>query len=148
MEIIDYIFSMKFLPHWHCFLGDKLTLWLNVIANSGIALAYFIIPIQLFRSVKMQKGEMPAGYRTIRLLFGSFILACGISHVFDIIIIWWPIYRFQVVELSLTAFVSLFTAFKLRGLIKPLKIKTYKLLDDTVEVTEIALPPKTLEPKK
>jgi hypothetical protein len=142
MNFLKYIFSLNYLPHEHCFLGDKATISWYVIGNLGVFLAYMLIPLALYSMVK--KTKLITSYKTIILLFAAFIFSCGISHLWDIIGIWYPFYRAQSYWLVWTAFISLLTWILLISAAKKVKINTYKIFDKSVQVTEIQLPPKPL----
>lgn len=145
-EIFDYIFSLKFLPHGHCFLGDDFSLWLNILGNFGIFLAYMLIPLGLSLILKQQQKQALKSHKTILILFMMFIFSCGITHLFDIIVIWWPCYRLQTYWAIWTASISLSTGFILIPYAKEIRITAYKLFKNKVEITEIELPPKNLKP--
>lgn len=46
-------------------------------------------------------------------LFGAFILLCGITHLLDAAMFWWPTYRLNALVRFFTAVVSLSTVFAL-----------------------------------
>lgn len=144
MNIINYILSLNFLPHGHCFAGDRVSLFLNIIGNIAIFLAYMLIPLGLFFILKKQKAALDK-HKTIILLFITFIFSCGISHLFDVIVVWYPYYRLQTYWTLWTGLISMITAALLLHLIKHIKIKEYKLFDKTIQITEIELPPKKLK---
>lgn len=71
---------MDFLePHAICLTWDPLLIWLLVIFNSGIALAYFIIAGALLTYIK------PGRYPTLVYLFAVFIFGCGGTHVMQVV---------------------------------------------------------------
>lgn len=61
------------------------------------------IPVVLLYFVQRRK-DIP--FRSVFLLFGAFILACGTTHLIDAIIFWQPIYRLAAVVKLITAVVS------------------------------------------
>jgi signal transduction histidine kinase len=52
-------------------------------------------------------------FHGVYLLFVAFILLCGITHLMDAIIFWWPAYRLSALIRLLTAIVSVFTIYAL-----------------------------------
>jgi hypothetical protein len=56
-----------------------LLIWLLVIFNAGIALAYFVIPIALLAYLKLGRSS------TITYLFAVFIFGCGTTHVMQVV---------------------------------------------------------------
>jgi len=107
--MLDYIFQ-KWMPHGHCFLWTPDVLWTNVLGDVGTAIAYFLIPLFLFRAI-LKMGKIYPPIRTTFILFGCFIGLCGLSHVIDIITVWYPVYRIQGYERIVLAVVSLITVF-------------------------------------
>ncbi|HZZ73110.1 MAG TPA: ATP-binding protein [Pirellulales bacterium] len=98
-----------FPPRWNCGTGWTPFLgWLHIFSDLGIWSAYLAIPCVLSFFV-WRRRDLP--FRTIFLLFGAFILACGTTHLLEAIIFWWPIYRFAGVVKCFTAIVSWTTVF-------------------------------------
>jgi signal transduction histidine kinase len=95
------------LPHGYCFSWDPGILWLLVISDSLIALAYFSIPVALWVFVQ-RRADLQ--FKWIFLMFGMFIMACGITHVMDVWTIWQPDYWLDGAIRAYTAIVSIATA--------------------------------------
>ena len=72
--------GIGFLPHGYCFTWVPGLLWLNVISDGLIALAYLSIPLTLVHIVQ-RRQDLPFGW--VFLLFGVFIVACGTTHAPD-----------------------------------------------------------------
>jgi signal transduction histidine kinase len=108
MDRFHQFFSANFMPaHGFCFLWLPELVWLHVFSNALIALAYFSIPIALWQFAK-KRPDMPFGQ--IFILFGTFIMLCGLTHVIDIIVLWIPIYGIQGLVMLATGIVSAATA--------------------------------------
>jgi PAS domain S-box-containing protein len=99
--------SGPFIPHGHCYLWNTALVWLHLLSDASIALAYFSIPLTLLYFVKNRKDVPFAG---IFLLFSAFIIACGMTHLMEIWTLWHPTYWLSGSIKALTAIVSLFTA--------------------------------------
>jgi two-component system, chemotaxis family, sensor kinase Cph1 len=69
-----------------------------------IALAYFSIPVILYYLIRRTKNNLP--FLRVFWLFLLFILACGVTHVFDAVMFWDPVYRASAFVLFITAVVS------------------------------------------
>lgn len=110
MEQILQFFSNDYMPHGHCYLWLPSILWVNVIADLLIALAYFSIPVLLVMVIKKRKDLK---FKGIFVLFAAFILACGISHLFAIYTIWHGSYGWHGISKLITAIVSVATAYAL-----------------------------------
>ncbi len=103
-----------FMPHGHCYLWRPDILWLNVLADVFISLAYFAIPCLLIMLVRKRRDFR---FNWIFVLFAMFITACGLTHMVEIITVWQPYYGLQGLIKALTATVSVTTAIALYFLI-------------------------------
>uniref|UniRef100_A0A832M2F2 histidine kinase n=1 Tax=Oscillatoriales cyanobacterium SpSt-402 TaxID=2282168 RepID=A0A832M2F2_9CYAN len=114
LSVLQNLFSESFVPHGHCYLWKPELVWLNVISDFVIFLAYFSIPLQLFYIVKHRK-DLP--FNCIVILFGSFIVACGAGHLMDVWTLWHPTYWLSSLLKFFTAGISIATAIALLTLI-------------------------------
>ncbi len=108
-----------FMPHGMCLLWRPDLLLTHVISDSLIALSYFSIPVALLYFV-IKRQDLR--FRWIFVLFGTFIMACGTTHLFNIWTIWHPDYFSEGLVKTATALVSIATAILLWPLI-PLALK-------------------------
>ena len=99
----ELISNNGFLPHGYCLLWKPALLWTLVSSDIIIALSYFSIPMALGYFLRKQPDIKFSG---IFMMFGAFILACGITHLIEVANIWKPMY-------SLSAGVKAFTAFQM-----------------------------------
>ncbi|HLO87932.1 MAG TPA: ATP-binding protein [Nostocaceae cyanobacterium] len=106
-NMIHELFSNYFIPHGHCYLWKPGLVGLHIASDSLISLAYFLIPLELIYIVKKRK-DIPFDW--IFMLFGSFIICCGITHIMEIWTLWHPTYWLSGVLKAITATVSLCTA--------------------------------------
>src|SRR5271165_4236747 len=106
VEFLRNLLAADFMPHVQC-LRDPAVIWLQVTSDGLIAASYFIIPLALLRFVK-QRGDL--AFRWVFLLFGLFILACGITHAFSVLTLWHPVYRLEGVIKAITSVISFSTA--------------------------------------
>ena len=97
-------------PRWHCGTWTDFHGWLYIISDVSIWAAYFAIPFLLFRIVVKRK-DIP--FPRIFWLFIAFILLCGLTHLLDAIIFWWPAYRLSALLRLLTGVVSIITVYAL-----------------------------------
>ncbi|HEY4310627.1 MAG TPA: ATP-binding protein [Pirellulales bacterium] len=104
-----YEFFLKLLsddgfpPRWHCGSWSEFHGWLYIASDLGVWSAYTAIPAVLIYFVWRNKS-IP--FNGIFLLFGAFILACGLTHLLDAVMFWWPAYRLLGLVELLTAIVS------------------------------------------
>ena len=116
MDFLLKLFSgSDFEPHIMCLSGDRTVLWLQAISDSLIALAYYLIPFLLFYFTRRRRDVR---FHWIFVAFGAFILACGTTHLLDVVTLWNPIYRALAVAKVLTALSSV-SAFLVLGKIMP-----------------------------
>jgi signal transduction histidine kinase len=97
----------RLLPHAFCISGSPPLLWMHVISDALIFLAYVAIPLALLHFVR-RRSDIPFGW--IGLLFGAFIVACGSTHAMEVWTIWQPVYWYSGLVKVFTAGVSLATA--------------------------------------
>lgn len=135
LTIMSIFTNNYYIPHGHCYLWQPSLVWLHILSDLLISLAYFSIPLMLIYFVR-QKKDIPFTY--IFLLFSSFILFCSFSHIMGIITIWYPIYWLSGIIKALTALVSVLTAFELFPII-PLALalptpEKLKILNQELEI--------------
>jgi len=99
--------SDVFLPHGHCYLWIPELVWLHVISDALIALAYYVLPVLLVYFVRKRR-DLP--FTWMFLMFGTFIVACGSTHVMGVWNLWLPAYWLSGGVKAATAMVSLATA--------------------------------------
>lgn len=99
-----------FIPHGHCYLWKTGLVWLHLISDAAIALAYYSIPLLLIYFISQRK-DVP--FNGVFILFGAFIIACGTGHLMDIWTLWHPNYWIAGGIKAFTAIISIYTAFTL-----------------------------------
>jgi len=97
-------------PRWYCGQWTDFHGWLYIISDLAIWAAYFAIPLLLLRLVGKIKGTP---FYKIILLFVAFIMLCGLTHLMDAIIFWWPAYGLSALLRFVTAVISIITVYKL-----------------------------------
>ena len=99
--------STNFMPHGYCFLWEPSLLWVVVSSDLITAASYFSIPFALWYFVQ-KRPNVP--FRWVFMLFGVFVLACGVTHLFSIWNIWHADYWAEAMAKAVTAAVSAVTA--------------------------------------
>ena len=97
----------NFIPHGFCLAWEPALVWLHVISDSVIAIAYYSIPFALIYFISRRRD---LAFRGIFALSGAFILACGTTHVMGVLTLWYPDYWLDGMIKLFTALVSIFTA--------------------------------------
>ncbi len=101
------IVSPDFLPHGHSFFWEPSLVWLNVISDALITLAYFFIPFTLSYFVRRRSGQE---LRRPMLMFAIFMYACGTTHLLLVWNVWHSAYWLEGFVKAITAIVSVTTA--------------------------------------
>ncbi|HEY2955153.1 MAG TPA: ATP-binding protein [Candidatus Eisenbacteria bacterium] len=107
MDFFSKLFSSDFMPHGHCYYWRPAILWLHVISDSVIALAYYTIPVALIYLVRKRRDLV---FHWMFVMFGVFIFACGTTHVMNIWEVWHGTYRLGGMVKVVTAVASIVTA--------------------------------------
>jgi len=108
MQFLDALFSSgPFMPHGYCYMWVPGLVWLHVISDSLIALAYLSIPFTLAYFVR-RRTDLPFDW--MFLAFGVFILACGATHAMEVWNLWHADYWLAGAIKAITAMASLVTA--------------------------------------
>ncbi len=95
------------MPHGMCYDWNSGVIWLHVISDGTITLAYYSIPITLLYFVRKRKDLV---FDWIFVCFAIFIVACGTTHLMEIVNIWHPTYWLSGLIKAITAIVSIMTA--------------------------------------
>ena len=108
MDTLTELFATNgFMPHGMCYQWLPEVLWMHVLSDLIIAIAYYSIPLAL-AIVIYRRGSFP--FKWVLGLFAAFILLCGTTHIVGIITVWEPVYRLQGVLKLMTAGISIATA--------------------------------------
>lgn len=106
------IFNTEDFPaRWHCGNWSDFHGWLYIISDLAIWTAYFAIPFFLIRLL-IKRKDIPLN--GVIILFLAFVFLCGLTHLIDAIIFWWPVYRLSAVLRFATAIVSVIAAYALK----------------------------------
>ena len=101
----------RFMPHGHCYQWEPGILWTSVISDTLIAAAYVAIPFTLVFQIMRKRRDLPFNWMFV--CFGLFIVACGLTHVMEIITVWKPHYAVSAIVKAITAAASVPTAITL-----------------------------------
>ncbi|HKU14614.1 MAG TPA: ATP-binding protein [Steroidobacteraceae bacterium] len=97
----------QFLPHGHCYMWSPGVLWMHVVSDILIAMAYFTIPFALLY-IARRRRDLPFDWLVV--CFGVFIVACGLTHVMNIWNVWHTSYWLEGIIKLITAAASVPTA--------------------------------------
>src|SRR6185437_5990479 len=108
MEVFKALFlSSGFQPHGFCYQWNTGFVWLNVLSDLTIGLAYFAIPVILLWFIR-KRTDLPFSW--MFALFGVFIVACGGTHVMEVWNLWHTQYWLAGAIKAITATASILTA--------------------------------------
>jgi PAS domain S-box-containing protein len=118
MDVLGLFSTADFMPHGHCYLWSPAVLWLHVLSDALIFIAYATIPVSLIWLVRKRRDIV---FDWMLLCFGTFILACGATHAMEIVTVWTPVYWASGAVKVVTAVASIGTAFFLVRLLPTLR---------------------------
>ncbi len=105
------LLSPNYLPHRYCYLQQPWLVWTNVTMDGLIAISYGAIFASLFWVAgKLRSIQDLRDYLWILIAFGTFIVACGATHLMELVTVWWPVYPFAAGVKVLCAAASVPTA--------------------------------------
>jgi len=108
--------ASEFMTRNHCGPGWTPELFsLYIVSNAIIALAYFAISLALYFLYRKDWGD-PRASRMI-VMFMTFIVLCGLTHVGDVVVFYWAPYRLYMLISMLTAIAAAVTAYELPFLV-------------------------------
>jgi signal transduction histidine kinase len=129
--------SSTLSPHGICLLWRPELIWLHVVSDAFIALAYFSIPFVLAIFVS-KRPDVQFGW--VFWAFAVFITACGTTHLMSIWTLWIPDYAFEGAIKAATAIASVVTAIGLWPLLpKALAIPSPAQLREVNAVLEVQI---------
>jgi diguanylate cyclase (GGDEF)-like protein len=113
-ELRDFFVNIfapeSYIPHGHCYLWQTPLVWLHVVSDILIGLAYFSIPICLVYFIR-RRQDIP--FQRIFKLFSLFIIVCGLTHFLEVWTLWYPAYWLSGGVKMVTALVSVYTTIEL-----------------------------------
>jgi len=103
----DLVDSASYMAHGYCLLWKPWLVALHAGSDLLILLAYFAIPAAIWIFLRQRRD---LELRPLAILFAAFIFLCGLTHLMQMVTLWWPIYEAQGVLKAATAIVSVVTA--------------------------------------
>jgi signal transduction histidine kinase len=114
-SLLTRVASSDFLPHKYCYLNTPGLVWTNVATDAVIGISYVAISATLAYLVHVARKEIPFSW--MFLSFGLFIVACGGTHIMEVVTVWKPLYWLSADIKIITALASLVTAVTLPFLV-------------------------------
>ncbi len=96
-----------FMAHGYCLLWEPRLIWLHVISDILIGLAYFSIPVSMVYFL-FKRRDFP--FTHIAVVFALIFFSCGMTHFLGALIIFSPVYWQEGYVKAATALVSIIGA--------------------------------------
>ncbi len=97
-----------FLTRDHCGAWSSALMLIYIVSNGLITLAYSLIPLCLLIVWRKRRADIEFGW--MLALFAAFITACGLTHLCDVVVFWWPGYRLFTLISAVAALLSVYAA--------------------------------------
>ncbi|HEY4739083.1 MAG TPA: hypothetical protein VIH76_00655 [Candidatus Acidoferrales bacterium] len=86
MDFLRRLFSAgDFMPHGYSYIWQPGLVWLHVVSDTLIALAYFSIPLTLIYVIRKRRD---VSFNWVFVCLGVFILTCGATHAMEVWTLW------------------------------------------------------------
>ncbi len=106
-DFFKRLLDSDFAPHGQALIGQPEILWIHVVSDALIALAYLLILIALSSFVKKRPDLSPGG--TFAFL-GFFLFACAVTHLMEIWSVWHGTFRLFGMIKAITGVAGIATA--------------------------------------
>lgn len=102
--------SPSLMPHAVCWKQDQSLIWTMVVTNSITFLSYFTICVTLFYMARKTHRAIARDWVFFLIGFGVFIVACGSTHLMEVITTWIPVFWVDAWANIITAVFSAYVA--------------------------------------
>jgi hypothetical protein len=106
-DLLNFFGAERYSQHAICLTNDPVMIFLYVLADLSTFAAYFAIGISLLVIRQVPRTRIRP---SMRLLFGSFIFLCGLSHLTSVVTLFTGVYRLDILIRAAMAAVSVITA--------------------------------------
>ena len=120
MGLFESLFSGDgFVPRTQCGNWSQGLIYQHILSDAATFLSYQIIPLLILRAIWSYRTtfKYTRQFLLIGGLFVAFIVLCGWTHFFDVLMFYHPLYRLNGLLRLLTAAVSLATVYALVALL-------------------------------
>ena len=102
--------SPSLMPHAVCWRQDQNLIWTMAVTNAITFLSYFTICIALLYLARKTRGAVARDWGFFLVGFGVFIVACGSTHLLEVITTWIPVFWADAWTNIITAVFSAYVA--------------------------------------
>ncbi|UWZ85455.1 sensor histidine kinase [Occallatibacter riparius] len=104
--------SPSLMPHAVCWSQDQNLIWTMVISNGITFLSYFTICLTLFYLARKTGRVVARDWAFFLVGFAIFIVACGSTHLMEVVTTWIPVFWIDAWTNIITAVFSAYVAFE------------------------------------
>lgn len=101
------------MPHTVCWKADPKLVWTMVVTNAITFLSYLSICLTLFYLVRRTRRVIARDWALFVVGFALFIVACGSTHLMEVVTTWTPVFWVDAGTNIVTAVLSALVAFML-----------------------------------
>ena len=98
------------MPHAVCWAAEPKLVWTMVVANVVTSLSYLSLCCTLLYMARRTSRVMARDWILFVIGFALFILACGSTHLMDVVTTWIPVFWLDAWSVILTAILSAYVA--------------------------------------
>lgn len=115
--------AVGFMPRMQCGVWTPSLILVHTISDALIWLSYMLIPCTMLRAFSLYRQhrfdvEIASTYlRRLLWFYVAFIVSCGFTHFDNIVVFWYPAYRWFGLISLVTAGMSLATVFSLAWIV-------------------------------
>jgi signal transduction histidine kinase len=102
--------SPSLMPHAVCWSQDQNLIWTMVVSNGITFLSYFTICLTLFYLARRTRAVVAREWAFFLIGFGVFIVACGGTHLMEVVTTWIPVFWVSAWMNIITAVFSAYVA--------------------------------------
>lgn len=102
--------SPSLMPHAVCWSQDPALIWTMAVSNAITFLSYFTICATLFYLARKTRGAVAREWAFFFVAFGIFIVACGSTHLMEVVTTWIPAFWIDAWANIVTAVLSAYVA--------------------------------------
>ena len=105
--------SVSLMPHAVCWAAAPRLIWTMVISNSITFLSYVSICVTLLVLVRKTRRVIARDWAYFLIGFALFIVACGTTHLMEVVTTWIPLFWIDATTNVITAILSAYVAMML-----------------------------------
>ncbi len=107
------LLTVPLMPHAVCWASAPRLIWTMVITNLITFLSYFSICVTLFYLSRRTNRVIARDWKYFVVGFALFIVACGSTHLLEVVTTWWPAFWIDAWTNIITAVLSAYVAITL-----------------------------------